>query len=147
MYASTSGEPGIGALLGFKSPEDIGDFDLVKRVEAGISPAAVGRVARRILPDDATLMHRIVPKTTLERRRRTKTPLTKDESETVVSLARVAMAAEKVFQGDSSKAQRFLTRPHPLLDRRTPIDVAIGSTLGAELVIEMLESSAAGVAI
>lgn len=147
MSAAFMAEPNIGRILGFKNPESVDEFELAKKVERGIAVSTVANVAKCLAPGDRKLAYRIVPKTTLERRRDRKAPLTKDESETVVALARVAVAVERAFGGDKAKAGRFLSRPHPVLEQRTPLDVAIGSVIGAELVIDMVERARAGIAL
>ena len=40
--------------------------------------------------------------------------------------------------GGEEEARAFLFRPHPLLEGRTPIDLVLGSDLGARLVEDIL---------
>ena len=42
------------------------------------------------------------------------------------------------------KAREFLTRPHPMLDGKPPLDVALATGPGADLVINLLGRAAYG---
>lgn len=45
---------------------------------------------------------------------------------------------------DPAKARDFLRRPHPMLDGRVPLDVALATGPGAELVVNVLGRAAYG---
>lgn len=81
----------------------------------------------------ARLKDRLVPPATRKRR---KGLLKASESERVERLARVMALAEEVWEGREA-AREFLSTPHPLLDGRTPLDLA-ESELGARRVEELL---------
>jgi RES domain-containing protein len=68
-------------------------------------------------------MHRVVPEDSLKRRLRGGR-LSPAESERTVRLANVIAQAEHVWR-DHKNARRFLTTPHPELDDRPPIEVAV----------------------
>lgn len=55
-------------------------------------------------------------------------------------LARVAglWAMAMAVWGGEEEARAFLFRPHPLLEGRPPVDVVLGSDLGARLVENVL---------
>lgn len=118
---------------------------ILHEVESGIPAATVDRLADRLSPDDKGFKFRIIPKATYERRKREKR-LSPVESERVVRLARVYDAALSVWRGDEA-AQSFLARAHPLLEGRKPLDVALGSGLGADAVIEILQQLEHGSAL
>jgi putative toxin-antitoxin system antitoxin component (TIGR02293 family) len=80
-----------------------------------------------------TLLHRVVPEATYKRRTR----LTPAESERTERLARVIAAAEHVWD-DRTDAQEWLTKPHPELENRKPIEAAL-TELGARRVEEILD--------
>ena len=63
------------------------------------------------------------------------------------AMERVVRAAHEVWRGDAAAAVRFWRRPNALLDGRTPLDVATESTVGADLVVELLGAAQAGVAV
>jgi putative toxin-antitoxin system antitoxin component (TIGR02293 family) len=83
--------------------------------------------------DRKHLLYRIIPEATYKRRRDS---LSVDESERAERLARVYATAEYVWNSDDD-ARAFLHAPHPLLQRRTPLDVSM-SELGARRVEELL---------
>ena len=78
-------------------------------------------------------MFRIVPESTLKRRTR----LSHAESERTERFARVIAAAEHTWS-DREDARDWLTKPHPELGRRTPLESAL-TELGARRVEELLD--------
>jgi len=78
----------------------------------------------------------VVPKRTLARREQKKEPLTIEETDKALRLARIATYAEKVF-GNKDKAARWLRKPKRLLEGETPV-VYLASETGARIVEEML---------
>jgi putative toxin-antitoxin system antitoxin component (TIGR02293 family) len=111
---------------------------LAEEVKRGVSPAAVDRVVGFISPKDVSFRERIVPKATLARRKSgTERRLTAEESDKVARLARLWTLALDVWQSPEA-AQRFLAAPHPLLNGRSPSDVAVETEIGARAVEEVL---------
>ena len=64
------------------------------------------------------------------------TPQKLDESEKIARLARVCATALHIWD-DEALAREFLNTPHPLLDQRSPLDVAM-TEAGARRVEELL---------
>lgn len=93
-------------------------------VEQGLPRAALRHVIQRIAGADPAritrLEHRIVPKTTLERRT---TRLSPEESERTERLARLFAHAIRAL-GSEDEARAFLTTPHPMLENRIPLEAA-----------------------
>lgn len=116
--------------------------DLRRAVETGLPVAALSETVRRVAgegPAATELKHRIVPKTTLQRRRGR---LTVEESERLERLARLTALAEEVWE-DPALAHEFLTSPQPQLGGERPVDLA-RTDLGArevEAVLYALEYS------
>ena len=109
--------------------------DLRLRVEEGLPVESLESVARHIARSDsevAKIKHRIVPKTTLARRRR----LTREESERLERLARVTALAEEVWE-DLDNARIFLQSEQKSLGGARPIDLA-ATDLGAREVQDLL---------
>jgi putative toxin-antitoxin system antitoxin component (TIGR02293 family) len=94
--------------------------------------AGVDHVGRTV-EERRQLLFRIVPEATFKRRQDKLTP---DESEKTERLARVFATALHVWD-DEADAREFLNTPHPLLDQRAPLDVAM-TELGARRVEELL---------
>jgi putative toxin-antitoxin system antitoxin component (TIGR02293 family) len=83
----------------------------------------------------------VVPKPTLERRRKDKQPLTTDESDRLARVAKVFAFALEIFR-DEAKVRRFLDSPHPMLDDKAPLEIALATGLGADAVINLLGRAA-----
>lgn len=103
-------------------------------VAQGLPVAALDRLVR-LLGDDA-LRFRFVPRPTLARRVQQKR-LSAEESARVARIAGLYAMAREVW-GDDAEARAFLHRRHPLLEDRTPLDVALATDLGARLVERVL---------
>lgn len=80
-----------------------------------------------------TLLYRVIPEATYKRRTR----LTPAESERTERLARVIAAAEHVWDSRED-AREWLTKPHPELENRTPLEAAL-TELGARRAEELLD--------
>jgi putative toxin-antitoxin system antitoxin component (TIGR02293 family) len=111
-------------------------LELVTALETGLPVSTLDRVSKSIAPHDASFKHRIVSKATLARRRKGQS-LSTEESARVARIAQVWASALQVWREEEA-ARAFLFRPHPLLDQRTPVEVAIGTDLGARLVEDIL---------
>ena len=109
--------------------------ELRRAVERGLPVKALDAVVRYVAgdrPGAAEFKYRIVPKTTLHRRKR----LTVEESQRLERLARLVALAEQVWE-NADLAREFLTSPQPQLDGERPIDLA-RSELGAREVEDLL---------
>jgi putative toxin-antitoxin system antitoxin component (TIGR02293 family) len=107
-------------------------------VERGLPLSALDRVAHAVAPGDSSFAHRLVPRATLARRRaQASARLTPDESARVARLASVWAFAKDVWQ-DDEQARGFLSRPHPELGMRRPMDVVLAGELGRPLVEAIL---------
>ena len=137
----------IARVMGLHAPETLSDLDLVERVEKGLSLASVERVADHLDPVDKTLKYKIIPRSSYARLKAGNKRLSRDQSEKVFAMAKVVTEALRLWKGDDAAAKRFLVRPHPLLNGRTPLDIAQQSTAGAELVVDLIGRARAGVAI
>lgn len=127
------GDGGATAALGGADP-----LRLAASIEAGLPVAALDRVAEAVAPGDEAFRHRLVPRATLARRRAAGgRRLSPEEGARVARLAAVFGLAREAW-GDEAEARDFLARPHPLLDGRRPLDVALATDLGARLVERVL---------
>ena len=111
---------------------------LAERIQEGLPVASLDRLCAFVAPSDNAFKFCIVPKATLNRRKQqTPSRLNKAESNLVARLAGVWATATRVLGGEQ-QARTFLGRPHPLLENRAPLEVALGTELGAALVGEIL---------
>jgi putative toxin-antitoxin system antitoxin component (TIGR02293 family) len=111
--------------------------DLEEIVGEGLPKTALRVTVRRVfllVREANRYLYRIVPEATYKRRTG---KLRVVESERTERLARVIAAAEGVWD-DQNDAREWLTRPHPELGDRTPIDCAL-TELGARQVESLLD--------
>jgi len=111
--------------------------ELEEMVGEGLPKAALRTTVRRVflLARDANrCLYRIVPEATYKRRNG---KLRVIESERTERLARVIAAAETVWD-DQNDAREWLTKPHPELGDRAPIECAL-TELGARQVESVLD--------
>jgi putative toxin-antitoxin system antitoxin component (TIGR02293 family) len=89
----------------------------------------------------------VIPEATLRRARKSDTPLSREMSERLFEIASVVEATLRSYGGDAEDARDFLTRPHAMLDGRTPYEVATASSAGALAVIDLLQAADAGFSV
>jgi putative toxin-antitoxin system antitoxin component (TIGR02293 family) len=131
----------VETLLGVPAGDIESPLDLAHSIEEGLQVSAVDRIAKAVAPDEPGFKFRIVPKATLDRRRRSRSRLKNDEGDRVARLARVYSMGLSIFH-DEGKVRQFLARPHMLLDNKRPLDVALSTGPGAEAVINLLGRAA-----
>jgi putative toxin-antitoxin system antitoxin component (TIGR02293 family) len=85
---------------------------------------------------EAEIFELVVPKRTLARRQAKREPLTVEETDKALRLARIADLATRVF-GDEDKAHRWLRKPKRDLKGQTPLSY-LASESGARTVEQML---------
>lgn len=134
----------VEALLGVKAGLPASRLALPASIEKGLPVAALDRLADSVAPGDARFKFRLIPKATLERRRRSATKrLTSEEGDRLARLAKVFSFALDIYR-EPERARDFLGRPHPMLDGKAPLDVALATSPGADLVINLLGRAAYG---
>lgn len=136
----------VDELLGVTGRQTRGALAVARSIQEGLPIHALDRVAAAVAPGDTSFRYRLVPKPTLDRRKRSGQRLTSDEGNRVARLAKVYAMAMTVFR-DEIKAHAFLSRPHQMLDGEAPLDVAIATGPGADEVVHLLGAAAAGVAV
>lgn len=137
----------IARFMGLRKWADVSDVLLVERVEAGLPISAADTIVRRVDPEGLFLhVHDIIPKATYYRRKEAGKPLTKEQSEKILALSKVFEETLRQYHGDRETAVMFLSRAHPMLGGRSPLDMAKESTAGADLVLKLLARAEAGVA-
>ena len=132
---------GVAGVLGVRGGDEhpASALRLATMLERGLPVGALDRVSRAVAPADARFKHRIVPRATLARRKANddEQRLSSEESGRLARVAGLWAMAMDVWGGEE-EARAFLFRPHPLLEGRPPIDVVLGSDLGARLVEDIL---------
>ncbi len=111
------------------------DRDLERLVEQRLPLTSVESLSQHGMTDEE-IYRLIVPRRTLVHRKTRREPLTHEESDRAVRIARIASLAEEVF-GDDAKAARWLRKPKSRFSGRTPFDL-LSTEAGARLVEEML---------
>ena len=116
----------------FISPTERGEIAAADQVAEGLPLAALDKLVRALSPEDASLRFAFVPRPTLARRQHTKR-LSPEESARVFRVGRVFDMAREAW-GSDAEARAFLRDRHPLLEDRTPLDVALATDVGARIV-------------
>ncbi len=111
------------------------DTDLARLVEERLPLLSIESLTSHGLSAEKIYTY-IVPRRTLVHRKSKREPLTHDESDRAVRIARITSLAEEVF-GDDAKAGRWLRKIKERFDGRTPLEVS-RTEAGARLVEEML---------
>ncbi|HRD74841.1 MAG TPA: DUF2384 domain-containing protein [Hyphomicrobiaceae bacterium] len=138
----------IAEFLGLPRARSIDDLALVECVRKGFPVKTASVVVKRIDPDGRFLdPTQIVPKSTLSRRTKAQQPLSREESERILAISRVFAEVLRIYRDDTGRSAQFLVHPHPLLGGETPMQLAVGSIAGAELVLKLLDRADAGVAV
>ncbi len=132
----------VEALLGVNASAGNTRLGLSNAVENGLPVSALDRLAGAVAPDDARFKFRLIPKATLERRKKSATRhLTSEEGDRLARLAKVYVFALDIYH-DGDKVREFLNRPHAMLDGKPPLDVALATGPGADAVINLLGRAA-----
>ena len=123
----------IGDWLGVEPPRT--EAAVLGIIERQLDPAVIQRLFDTGLTRDE--VHTvIIPARTLQHRRSRNERLTVEESDRVIRALRVLSAAEGVYES-RERALKWLRRPNPRLDERTPISLLKTDT-GARIVEELL---------
>jgi putative toxin-antitoxin system antitoxin component (TIGR02293 family) len=91
---------------------------------------------------DEEIYHLVAPKRTFARRQANRQPLTVEETDKALRLARIAKLAQSVF-GDADRAGRWMRKPKTALSGAAPL-AYLASENGARLVEDMLYRIDAG---
>jgi putative toxin-antitoxin system antitoxin component (TIGR02293 family) len=129
----------VASLLGGTSKlgkEIKSDRDLEKLVIAGLPSESVKIVVDRIYPNALNQYYEVVPRSTLNRKLSSKSPLPIQYSEKLERLARIYAFALEVW-GLEADAREFMSKSHPMLDDRTPFEACM-TELGARQVEQIL---------
>ncbi|MFA9202075.1 MAG: antitoxin Xre/MbcA/ParS toxin-binding domain-containing protein [Candidatus Nanopelagicaceae bacterium] len=112
------------------------DRDLEKIVLSGLPTNVVTKIIEKIYPGQTDKVYQLVPRSTLIRRQKAGSILNVEESQKAERMARVFSFAVEVWNSED-KAREFMTKPHPMLEDRTPFEASLGE-LGARQVEEIL---------
>ena len=123
----------VGAKLGLNRLQS--DGDLARLVEHRLPLTTVESLSSHGISDEEIYAF-VLPRRTLAHRRSRKEPLTEEESDRAVRLARISSLAEEVF-GDDAKAARWLRKPKVRFEGRSPMEL-LRTEAGARLVEEMI---------
>jgi len=128
--------------LGQKKLTPLGYVDWVNE---GLPAETLDKVTGAVAPNDRQFVNRLVGSKSTRYRRFDK-PLSVESGFRTVRVAIVWVMALDVWKSEDA-ARAFLNRPHPMLEGRKPIDVAIQSELGAEMVRSILGELKYGTAV
>jgi len=128
VFRKLGGRQGLGADVSSEA-------DLARVVSHGIRLSVLGHIEKAGFSRQE-IERLIIAARTWRHRKARREPLTLEESDRVVRLARIQALAEDVF-GDVEKGNRWLREPLGSLDGKSPLEVA-RSEVGARLVEQIL---------
>jgi putative toxin-antitoxin system antitoxin component (TIGR02293 family) len=128
VFRKLGGRQALGA-------EVSSEADLARIVDRGIRLAVLTHVLRAGFSRQE-IERFIIPARTLRHRKTKREPLSIEESDRVVRLARIQALAEDVF-GDIAKANRWLREALGILGGKSPLEVA-RTEAGARLIEQIL---------
>jgi putative toxin-antitoxin system antitoxin component (TIGR02293 family) len=123
----------VGGKLG--TPRIRSDRDLAEVVEKRLPALAIKALVRAGL-SQGEAYQLIVPRRTLAHRIAKRQPLSREESDKAVRIARITAFAEQVF-GEAERAWRWMRQRKDYFAGKTPLAM-LGTEAGARLVEEML---------
>ena len=135
----------LARLLGLGDAARVDDVSLARRIRAGLPTSVISALEQILGARRAT--GRLASEATLRRHKRRRTPLSRRHSERAYELGRVVDAVARAYRGDVARIEAFLTRPHPLLDGESPLDMATSCSAGADSVLRLVRRAEAGVAV
>lgn len=127
-------------------PPRLGDarLGLANSIQSGLPVSALDHLADEVAPNDLRFKFRLIPKATLDRRKKSASRLlTSEEGDRLARIAKVFSFAMDIYK-DKDKVRTFLGRPHAMLDDKPPLDVALATGPGADAVINLLGRAAYG---
>ena len=131
-------------LLGIQDITGDSRLYLPSMIEGGLSVGSIDALALSVNLEDASFKYRIVAKATLDRRKKSGSrKLSIEEGDRLARLAKAFSFAIEIYKGTEG-AKAFMTAPHPMLDGRSPMDVALKTGAGADAVIQLLGRAAYG---
>lgn len=133
----------VESLLGVAPRRADTRLGLAYSIEDGLPVTALDHLAEAVAPQDARFKFRLIPKATLDRRRKSTRRLTTAEGDRLARLAKVFSFGLDIYR-EPEKVRAFLNRPHMMLDGKTPLDVALATGPGADAVINLLGRAAYG---
>ena len=127
FYSAMGGKLGVSRIRS--------DEHLATLVEKRLPATAIQSLVRGGL-SDAEAYRLIVPRRTLAHRIARHQPLSREESDKAVRVARISTMAERAFR-DTGKAWRWLRKPKRRFEGKTPMDM-LATEAGARLVEETI---------
>ena len=127
FYSRLGGKLGVPRI---RSDRDLASLVLKRLPAAAIKSLVLGGLA------DAEVYQLIVPRRTLAHRIAKHQPLSREESDKAVRVARITAMAEQVF-GEPERAWRWLRKPKRRFHGTAPIEM-LATEAGARLVEELV---------
>jgi putative toxin-antitoxin system antitoxin component (TIGR02293 family) len=120
------------------------EFDLIELIQEGIPMESVAFLQNNFGLTNKEMSHILsISESTYQRRIRTKSRLTQDETEKAISLAEVYEKGIEVFEGKAD-LEYWLNSPIPALQDKKPIDL-LGTMIGRKQVLNVLNALLHGI--
>ena len=129
----------VAAMMGLEANSLV---ELSAQIDAGLSTAVADRLSD-LIGRQQVIQH-LIPRSTLMRKSKNNLPLSTDESERLFAMSKALDAINMAYAGDTKKTEIFMHRVHPLLNNRTPFEMAASSVVGSEAVVQLMQQTRAG---
>lgn len=144
-FSGSSTAVRIAHLLDIEGAGRMTEVGLARAVGGGLPTSALDCLAAAM--DRFPVVAGLVPEATLRRARNAGKTLSREHSGRLYDVSRVFEMALRAYHDDVDGAAEFLSRRHMLLDGERPIELALGSSAGADAVIHQIGRAMAGVAV
>ena len=134
----------IAKLLAIENPDSCSEVALAQRVAEGLCPDAVTTMTEAMGGKRNWIVGPLVSEATFRRARKAGR-LSKGPSERLYKFGSVLFAVARAYRGDWRRMEDFLTRAHPLLEGKSPSEMARSSTAGADAVLNLIRRAEAGI--
>ena len=132
----------VARILDIEDPEPASEVQLALRISKGLRPHSANALAKLLGAN--LVIGPVIPEATLRRAHKAGKALSREHSERLYEVGRVIDAVSRAYHGERGAIEAFLGRRHPLLQGRTPFDLARSSSAGAEAVLNLVRRAEAG---
>ncbi|MCK0137908.1 MULTISPECIES: antitoxin Xre/MbcA/ParS toxin-binding domain-containing protein [unclassified Aliiroseovarius] len=136
----------IAALLGLKNAAKMDDVALADKIAEGLEAQAAIAMEAALGPTINVVGH-IIPEATFKRAYKARKPLSREMSDRLYEVGRVWDLVCRSYDGDENAAAAFLSRSHPFLGGRAPLELACRSSAGADAVVNLMHRAEAGFSV
>ena len=127
----------IAAFLGLENAAEMDDVALADKIATGLETQAAIALGT-VMGPTFNVVGDVIPEATFRRAHKSHKPLSREMSDRLYRVGRVWDMACHSYDGDEFAAAAFLSRGHPLLGDRPPLELARRNAAGMDAVVNLL---------